>query len=94
MTIRAKVAQYAAIGAVRAPLDDIDAMTLAVEVTPQNHPDQVREAQAAFVELGPQPTEVGAVVAWAKKVEAALARFWDAYEGEVVDGVEIIRRRV
>jgi hypothetical protein len=85
MTIRAKLAAFAAVlGDVGAPdvvlpLSDSDALALA--------------AMADLEAIGPQPEGVDAVVAWAGKVQAARAKFWDAFEGETVDGVRIVRRR-
>jgi len=101
MTIRTRLAAFAATltsaGApdLVLPLSDSDALVLATEIGAKacRFPVVVAAALADLEAIGPQPEGVDAVVAWAGKVQAARAKFWDAFEGETVDGVRIIRRR-
>lgn len=106
MTIRERIAAYAAAvgptasGELRYPLNDSDGAALAVEIGP----DQCRHA----AKLGPardaleaalkvaaeaKDKDLDALIAAAGKVKTASDAFWDAFEGEQVDGVTVIRRR-
>jgi hypothetical protein len=38
------------------------------------------------------PTDISDLAAWALKYDAAQRAFWDAFAGEVINGVEIIRK--
>jgi hypothetical protein len=40
-----------------------------------------------------EPKDLEARLAWLKVVSEAADNFWHAFEGQVVDGVEIIRKR-
>lgn len=100
MSIRERIAAYAAAvgptvsGEMRMPLSDSDGIALAGELDDFRHPDQVRAALKQHAEAGEQPKDdVDEIVAWAGKVKKAADAFWDAFEGEQVDGVTVIRRR-
>lgn len=100
MTIRERIAAYkAAVGptasdVLRYPLTDAEGFELATELGASNvrFPDAITAA-AAKLPQGPAPEKDDELVAWALKRKAAADAFWDAFEGEEVDGVTIIRRR-
>ena len=57
-------------------------------------PDPLEAILAKLTELPARPEgDDEALIAWAGKAKAAREAFWDAFEGEIVDGIEIIRRR-
>jgi hypothetical protein len=102
MTIRARLAAFRELTGNPAPEDckfaltDADALALADEIADEftpRHPEAFAAARARFVQAGPQPADPEAVIEWAGKVKAAREAFWDAFEGEVIDGVTVIRRR-
>jgi hypothetical protein len=94
---RARIAAVkAALPAVeRLALTDTEGFALANEVGPENcrHAAALKAALAAQASLPPRPTDDDALIAWALKAKAAREAFWDAFEGEIVDGVEIVRVR-
>jgi hypothetical protein len=98
-SLAALVAAQAAIGVAltRAPVSTPDALTLAEELEPAEirHaellPPAVAELKAALAL--PVLEEIDLEVERVKRQADAIAAFWNAFEGQVVDGVEIIRRR-
>lgn len=101
MAQRARVASYrdavAAAGAaeIRMAMTTQDAVELAGELAAgeARHADALAAGLAALAEVGQAPTDVEAIIEWGRKRAAAADQFWDAFEGQVVDGVEIVRRR-
>lgn len=106
MSIRERIAAYKAAvgptvsGELRYPLTDSEGVALALEVGPGKcrHSDAVGVAieklKAALEATDKAKGEsLDALVAAANKVADASRKFWDAFEGEDVDGVTIIRRR-
>jgi len=98
-----KIAAFAALHASQAPtaparfmVTDSEALQVAAEATlaGQKFRNPIGEVaadlEAALKE--PPPTETDALVAWATRVGAASRAFWDAFAGEVINGVEIIRK--
>lgn len=95
-------AALAATGATefRMPMATPDAVALAGElltddVTPRfAHTAHVSAALAAeLASAAPEEGDFEGQLARADRIKRAAATFWDAFEGESVDGVEIIRRR-
>lgn len=104
MAIREKLAALlAASGALGRPaqaepvvqLTDAEAVALAGELAGEavRFPDLLPVRLAAVLEAGDPPADADLVIPWAQRKAAALAAFWDVFEGEVVDGCRIIRRR-
>lgn len=101
MSTRDRIAAYkAAVGPtasdeLRYAVSDADAVELAESVTTPRHGELLAKGIAAVKALAEQPPadQVDALTEWALKRKAALNQLWDALEGEVVDGVTIIRRR-
>jgi hypothetical protein len=103
MTIREQVAAYreamALAGAkeIRLALATPAAVALAKEIGPTaaRYPDRLVAALAQYDALpaAPAPDDVEALASYGRAYGAASESFWDAFEGQVVDGVEIIRRR-
>ncbi|MGE3293833.1 MAG: hypothetical protein AB7O95_20895 [Geminicoccaceae bacterium] len=104
--IRERIAAYAAAvgptasGDLRYPLNDSDGVALAAEVGASNcrHAEQIaRSAPALEAALKAaaeaKDKDLDALIAVAGKVKAASDAFWDAFEGEQVEGVTVIRRR-
>lgn len=100
----AKVKAYAAamaladaIEGARLPLGTQDAVDLATELSASGvkfrHDDKVKAAVAAWGDIGPMPEDVEQGIYYGRKVARLASEFWDEFEGEVVEGVEIIRRR-
>lgn len=59
------------------------------------HPELATEAVAGFTAAvaEDEPAEFEARMKWRQDLSDAADRFWEAFEGQIVDGVEIIRRR-
>lgn len=105
MTTRAQVVAFHAVvsaqGAdtVRMALATADAVELATELEGDEarHAGPLAVALAAYAKPDMPPSDLvkfpEAVLAWAERAKKRAADFWDAFEGEVIDGVEIIRRR-
>lgn len=102
MNVRERVAAYAAAMAgdvpeLRRALSDDDALELARTVTEEEARDfgglvaALAEFDAA-VEEG-EPAGLAARALYGERVGKILGRFWDSFEGQVVEGVEIVRRR-
>jgi hypothetical protein len=74
----------------RLSLTDADAMAVAAEVG-------VCSAELeAIAELGSRPGEEAsdeALIEWALAGKIARAAFWEKFEGTVVEGVELVRKR-
>lgn len=96
-----KIAEYKAhvegqnpTAPIRMGLTDAQAVELAADLGPQFPP----RATAALGDLkaivdAPVPSEPDAIQAWAQRKAVVSAAFWDTFEGTIVDGVEIIRKR-
>jgi hypothetical protein len=103
MTIRDKVAAYreamAEAGAqeIRLALPTPAAVALAKELDPAQarHPEQLAAAIAQHdaLQAAPSADDVEALAAYGAAYGAVATAFWDAFEGQTIDGVEIIRRR-
>jgi hypothetical protein len=105
MSARTQVAAYrdamALAGAkeIRLALATPAAVAVARELAPADarHPEQLAAALQAWDEYAalpvPGPDEFDATLAHAKAGGVAADVFWEAFEGQPVDGVEIIRRR-
>jgi hypothetical protein len=80
---------------IRFPFTTTAAIALAGELEPEivRHPEALAAGLNAWSEVGPAPSDPEALIAYGVKVAKAADEFWDAFEGQVVDGVEIIRRR-
>ena len=101
MSEREKVAAYKAAleltGAreLRMPMSTQDAVRLAGELKQgeARHPQALLEGVDAWAALGPAPTDPEAQIAYGTQVAKAADKFWNGFEQQVVDGVEIVRRR-
>ena len=106
MTIRERIAAYkAAVGptasdVLRYPLSDTEAGKLAKEigVAACRYADKVGPALDRMNKIAGEMGDFGnqtvdECVAIAVRFKAAADVFWDAFEGQEVDGVTIIRRR-
>ncbi len=106
MSIRERIAAYKAAvgptvsGELRYALTDSEGLALSLEVGPGKcrHAAAVAstaEALKAALEAADKAKDenLDAFVSAANKVAEASRKFWDAFEGEEVDGVTIIRRR-
>ena len=102
---RALIATFAAFHASQngsAPpvlaMTDAEAVALVGEMKPEElrHPEAVATAAAALaaVPAAPAGGSDEAVEAWYGAKRAASAAFWDAFHGELVDGVSVIRKRL
>jgi hypothetical protein len=80
---------------IRMRLSTAEAVELAksLDSASVRHPKQLAAAVADFAVTDPQPTEPEALLSWAAREQRRATEFWSAFEGEVVQGVEIIRRR-
>ena len=82
---------------VRMPLGDDEAIELAKEMTPAElrHPELVKTALDSVASLSStkEPAEFEARLQHLQAHAEARKKFWDAFEGQEVSGVEIIRRR-
>lgn len=78
-------------------LSDADAVELALDVGLENarFPEVLADGIEKLEALPAPPSadDPDALATWANAKTAASAKFWDAYAGEVVDGVTIIRKR-
>lgn len=94
-------AALVAMGAtdVRVPLSTPAAVELARELAQgeAKHPDLLASALRAWDELAAQPAaepdDFEATLAKARAAGVVADVFWEAFEGQTVDGAEIIRRR-
>lgn len=82
---------------IRMLLDDAQAVALLEELdTTLNlrHPEAIAKTLPVLKDAlaVPMPTDVHGVLAWAKNTSLASAKFWDAIQGEEVNGVEILRK--
>lgn len=97
MTVKAKLAAFRELHGADGVLclGHTEAVALAgeIDVSACRHPEKLSAALAQLSELDDQPTEPDALLAWAESKRKALAAFWDAFEGEIVDGVTIIGKR-
>lgn len=97
--LAALVAAQAAIGVplTRVPVGTKDALELATELEPHEirHADLLPPAVAGLKAALALPVleEIDLEVERVKLQADAITAFWNAFEGQVVDGVEIIRRR-
>jgi len=103
MTQREKIKAYADliksvhpdVKEIRYPMTTADATVLAGELSPSdlNHPDKVSEGLVGLKTAGPPPKDdVEAIIRWGVIVQKSVVLFWDGFSGQVVDGVEVIRR--
>jgi len=88
----------AGIGAtqLRMPFATTDAITLAGELVPEEirHPEAFAKGIEAWDALGSPPAgDAEKMLTHGAAMAKAADAFWNAFEGQVVDGVEIIRRR-
>lgn len=96
-------AHHAAVAAlaevVRYPLATANAVFLAAECAAAgdvtfNHPEKVAEGMELFATVGDKPPqEPEAALAYWRRYEAAAREFWDGFEGQVIDGTEVVRKR-
>jgi hypothetical protein len=104
MTTRAQVVQardaHAAVGQKleRLALSTEDASQLAAEMDSEDlrHPEAVAVGVAALIEVGetaPPSGDSERSMRFFEQLSKAADKFWDAFEGQVVEGVEIVRRR-
>jgi hypothetical protein len=79
----------------RLPMSTADAAKLAAELQPDElrHPEQVAIGLKALDEVASAPSDPEAAIAHGVNVAAAANKFWDGFEQQIVDGVEIIRKR-
>ncbi len=104
--IRERIAAYAAAvgptasGELRYQLSDSDGAALAAEIGPGNcrYGEKVGPARDALeaalkVAAEAKDKDLDTLIAAAGKVKTAADAFWDAFEGEEVEGVTVIRRR-
>lgn len=87
---------YGPSAPIRRYLTDPEAVALAKELKPAEcrHPALLGAALDAIAKVPPMPKSENpnAILAWAQKSDAALRAFWNAFEGQEVEGVEIMRR--
>lgn len=94
----AAVADQNPTAPIRLRLSDSDALTLIGEygVEKLRHPEATSKAStdltAALGKPVPEATDIGGLIEWAKAVDKAQAAFWDAINGESINGVEIVRK--
>jgi hypothetical protein len=73
------------------------AIAKALEPAEARYPEQLAAALQAWDEYAalpvPAPDDFDAAIAHSKAAGVAAEVFWEAFEGQPVDGVEIIRRR-
>lgn len=101
MTIRDKIAAYKeavqehASDELRMPLTTEGGVKLLSEIDPATlaRPERAAVAVALLGAVGEMPKAIDAMLAWTKRFEAAVEALWEALEGQVIDGVTIIRRR-
>lgn len=98
MTIRDKVAAYkAAVESfapeVRLQVADSDALELARSLDAPSRPAILAAGIARVEALSERPADDAALADWAIARKGAFDALWEGLEGEIVDGVEIIRRR-
>lgn len=102
MAVRDRVVAYAAALAGHTPelrmaLSDDDALELARTVSEA----EAREPGLLAAALGEfddavaegEPAGIAARAAYGERLGKILGRFWEAFEGQVIEGVEIVRRR-
>lgn len=81
----------------RLPLDTDQAVELArlLEEGEARHADQLKAALVEYDELAKQeePSFIDEKVKYYQAHGEVAKEFWDAFEGQEVEGVEIIRRR-
>ena len=93
----AAVADQNPTAPLRIRLSDADALALIAEhgTDSLRHPEAAAKAAAdltaALATPAPAATDVGGLIAWSKAVEKAQTDFWDAINGEPINGVEILR---
>lgn len=102
MNVRDRVAAYAAAvdsGApgLRMSLSDDDALELAMSLE-EGEAKNAELLATALEEITaitdePEPEAPAARAKYGADLWAAIGRFWEAFEGQVVSGVEIVRRR-
>lgn len=100
MTIREKLAAYKdavaddATDVVRYRLttDQGFALLDEIDTTKLRHPERAAVAVALRGAIGAEPTGTDERLAWGQRMGAAVEALWEALEGQVVDGVTIIRR--
>lgn len=82
----------------RMPHTTAEAVTLAQELAPDaiRHPQALAAAITEMVKINelpkPDAGEEGALLEYLKARERGRIAFWDAFEGQSVEGVEIVRR--
>ena len=92
---------------IRKAITDAEAVELISELASQGgigagpapglqHAEKAVAAAARMAEIlaEPIPSEPDALQAWAERKGRESAALWDALQGSVIDGVEIIRKRV
>lgn len=91
------VANQSPTAPIRIQLDDAQAVALLEELDTTlrlRHPEAIAKRlpvlKAALAI--PMPTDVHSALAWAKSIAVASAKFWDAIQGEEINGVEILRK--
>jgi hypothetical protein len=81
----------------RMPMSTKDAIALAAELEEAEvrHPAAVVAGLAALQNIGqsPEKDDSEGVMRFFNELSKAATIFWDGFEGQTVDGVEIIRRR-
>lgn len=81
----------------RLPLTDAEGLRLVDEIgfEGRRFPAELQAAAESFAAIASseRPTDPDELSVWGNAYVAARVRFWEALEGEVVDGVEIVRRR-
>jgi len=81
----------------RLAISDSEAVKLVGQTTPADHrfPDLIASAvkrlEAAIA--APIPADIDAAEGWFREKIAASSALWDALEGDVIHGVEVIRKR-
>lgn len=82
---------------IRMPMTTQDAAELLTELNKEEvrHPEACVAGFAALAEVGkaPEAGDSEALMRYFDRLSKAATIFWDGFEGQTVDGVEIIRRR-
>jgi hypothetical protein len=80
---------------IRYPMDTPSAIALLDEITDVQlkHPELVKAAAKALAEVGPPPEDHEGILKHYQELGELTKTFWEGFEQQEVDGVEIIRRR-
>lgn len=94
---KAAVADQNPTAPIRIRLGDADALALITEhgTSALRDPEAAEKAVAGLTAAlaATQPIDTPGLIAWAKALDGAQSAFWDAVQGEPINGVEILRQQ-